>query len=154
MTIATICPRRVLEYGPWSNEPTPTDHWRDGVSFVNSPLEGPSCSHCGSLSPVPLIAGLVDGSLTLHGSDKSYKWYVHGPNRPDSERAPEVTDYEWTYMRAGASLAKFYTPHLNRPQAEAFLTIWRDKPDAVALYVRPWIPALSDDAPDWLVNLT
>lgn len=177
-----ICPRRVLEFGPWSSKPEPIDRWDSREQFANG-LVALHCSHCGSLHPDVLMAGLRDRTLHLGGSDKSYKWYVQRA-LTDAEKAdvraalergpygqviremaaeqgadPQIAlDEYWAGPQGEAawahprSVSKFYTPHLSRAQCEEFMQMWRDGKLSHSMYVRPWLPALADDAPDWLVR--
>lgn len=159
-----ICPRRVLEWGPWPHDPTPTDEWRDRSSMVyDGPGTRPSCSHCGSLHPGVLMAGLRAGTLAIGGSDKSYKWYVDRVRTPEQiEEIRASGKYDWLkdstsferYVTLDTQIAKFYTAHLSRAQCEEILAMWTAKTLKHSMYVRPWFPALNEDAPDWLVQGT
>jgi hypothetical protein len=167
---SSICPRRVLEPGPWSIAPEPIDEWRDHSSMVyEGEWTSPSCSHCGSLHPDVLMEGLRAGALSIEGSDKSYKWYVGkllteaeiaeakdrhlerfaGARWTDEEREKLWADMAVHYR--SSTVAKFYTPHLSRAQCQEILASWEAKTLNHSMYVRPWFPALAEDAPDWLV---
>lgn len=142
----------------WSPIP---DRWRTGRGgLIGQERIGPSCSYCGSLHPDALLDKLTAGWI-LEGSDKAYKWYLARPYT-DEERAarPEWLRDTETHMHAahnvptGETVAKFYTPHLTREHCEQVLAMWRDKTLNHSMYVQPWMPALNNDAPDWLVTGT
>jgi hypothetical protein len=128
-----VCGRRYdgMIVRDWPVDPPREDHWRTGGGLVEQGAVGVSCSHCGSLHPDALMARLADG-WTLEGSDKPYKWYLRNDD--------------------GRTVAKFYTVHLRRDQAELLLTNLGNGQVRHSLYVRPWLPSLSESAPAWLAD--
>lgn len=119
----------MFEWGPWEQREG-LDSFTNRPSFGNQHKLGLSCTFCGSLDPNVVMAGLRDGTLYLSGSDKSYKTYIGSAET----------------VQAG----KFYFVHLNAEQAAELLAIWVRNPERVKLYVKPWLPALAKDAPEWL----
>lgn len=169
-----LCPRRCLEFSAlWSSEPTVTDTWQQPEQFANG-LVSWHCNHCGSLHPKDLLDGLRSGLFAIGGTDKGYKWYVDRLLSPEEiaherarweespvgkvyrEEAPERLDEVWERNelpgRSRVQVTKFYTPHLNREQAEEIVAMWTAGTLRHSMYRQPWLPALADDAPDWLVN--
>lgn len=167
-----ICPRRILEFGPWGHEATLTDSWRNGgPSFANAAMF-PTCSHCGSLHPDVFMDRVREGWI-VGGTDKSYKWYLDRPYSAEevehikaghpavqaireSHGNAAAEEYWQSNLAdgayAGTAVAKFYTAHLSRAQCEEFLAMWEARALRHTMYRQPWFPAMAQDAPDWLVQ--
>jgi hypothetical protein len=176
------CPRRFEGglLRDWPRQVPLADVWTTGHGLKDQEKIGTSCSYCGSLHPDVLLARLKDG-WHLEGSDKSYKWYLAKPYTTDElialrtrwEMSPvgkaiaaDIQDKggdlsaeldkayfaSHALMLHGSTVAKFYTHHLKRTHCEAILTLWKDKQLNHSMYVRPAFPAMSEDAPAWVVT--
>ena len=99
----------------------------------SGPLPEPvrKCWYCGSIHPEDLVRVLGDGA-SMSGTDKSYKFYVHGVPNPNAgviiERGGTYYadgTYEPAMHPASAELpVKFYTSHLRDDMDdEAFETL-------------------------------
>lgn len=133
-------------YSEWPTTAPNEDGWRKWSGFAGSDTIGKGlwCNYCGSLHPDTLMEKLRAGWI-LGGTDKRYKWYVEAPaagsDDPDTPGVPR-----------GRMVGKFYTVHLPRVHANELLDMFDAGTLRHSWYVHPWIPSLSDEAPDWLRN--
>lgn len=168
---AQICPRRLLEAGPWSSEPEPIDRWAHREQFANG-LVALHCSHCGSLHPGVFMEKVREG-WHVGGTDKGYKFYLDRPLTDEEiararqrwedgfigqalkERGADL-DAEWAGPRGAEvwatprQVSKLYTPHLGRAHAREFVALWKAGTLNHSIYRKVWLPSLADDAPAWL----
>lgn len=71
LTVVT-CPRRINEHGPWEKT-RHMDRWA-------GPVNGRTCSFCGSLHPDDFMRLAKDGT-PLDPTDKNYKVYAGGSRK-------------------------------------------------------------------------
>lgn len=118
------CPRRMLDWGPWTHEEG-LDGFRDDGH----------CKFCGSLNPDTLMARLEAGDVELGPTDKNYKVYVRNSGGAvfsqayrtgDDERDVPVEERtDWVTREREET--KFYFVHLTQPQMVRFIELHNER---------------------------
>lgn len=129
----------------------PTDFHRDGGQ--GQPYR--TCSYCGSMHPMDLLAALKDGA-TMHGSDWKYGWphkfYTNGIKNPiagkqirsgstsswDEEKGERIEEIHYSNASATTD-GKFYNIHLKdlNPEQLAELIPLLDQHTGILFHIHP-----------------
>jgi len=123
------------------------DHWRaDGT-----------CSYCGSLNPVTLLARLRAGDVELSPTDKSYKVYVRNMGGQPFKRSyrncspsicPLGPDACTHWVTESVEQAKFYFQHFDATQQHEFIALYNTGKVKIGypgyFYVRPFFCSPAD----------
>lgn len=162
------CPRRMIEFGPWKHEEA-LDEFRPGGGIVGQSL---SCSFCGSYPP-DLFLEAVKAGAEVGPTDKSYKFYVNGIKRDESENPASLrvvghafVDVEevkrenykgyvsWAEMnREQKNAVKEYNKSSKQPKEELRKNLWLFRPIGDTFEAKFYTHHLSTEQGDEFIKL-